>query len=429
MLKLLLLHWVLASTVMGIAHNMYILGFVAGAFVTGIAYTVYRLMPGSIASRVVIGISFMAYSLIFIQQHFGMIEMHFHIFVSMAFLIRYKDISPVIAASTFTALHHVAFNLAQDNGVEIGGVPVVIFNYGCGWDIVAIHATFVVAALIIYSYIILELTGEYIRNAQLFRILDHLHESAEQTNSAAESISTASQSLAMDARENSDKLQSNTQAMERMNSIMNELQEKTSTVNTIMDKVKEDVDGINKAINDLRASSNGITSIIKTIDEIAFQTNMLSLNAAVEAARAGASGAGFAVVADEVRVLATKSGEAAADITKRIEDNVKKAEQGDHASSQIHQNIKALVIWVDEVSQVTDQQLRFVEELNTSVMDIDKSTNRTLATAEKNAAASEELQSQVMVLRDAISDINSRIEGKLLRTTRIKNLNNQKNTR
>ena len=79
------------------------------------------------------------------------------------------------------------------------------------------------------------------------------------------------------------------------------------------------------AIDAITASSNDIAKIIKTIDEIAFQTNILSLNAAVEAARAGEAGAGFALVADDVRSLADRSAESSKETARKLKTPFRKA--------------------------------------------------------------------------------------------------------
>jgi diguanylate cyclase (GGDEF)-like protein len=101
-----------------------------------------------------IAIAMMLFSVIFIQQYLGRIEFHFHIFIAMAILTLYKDIMPLIIAAFTTIAHHIIFNYLQLYEVDILGMPVMIFNYGCGFDIVILHAIFVLSELFVLGYII-----------------------------------------------------------------------------------------------------------------------------------------------------------------------------------------------------------------------------------------------------------------------------------
>ncbi|WP_340103181.1 methyl-accepting chemotaxis protein [Rhodohalobacter sp. 8-1] len=409
MLKLLLIHWIVASTVIAIAFSTYLLGFVGGGLIFGTAYGVYKLNPGSLLSRMTMGAAFMAFSMLFIQQHLGRIEMHFHIFVSLAFLIRYKDIAPVLAATLTTAVHHALFNAAQDAELAFAGTPIMIFDYGCGWDIVAIHATFVLIAMGVYSSIILNLTREFIKNAEVYDIIDHLNDSVEYTSDAADFISESGQELAMDASNNTESVQSSFESIKVMNGRIKSLNEKTSSAKEKVELINDNSSKMNRSMEELKESSLNITSIIKTIDSIASQTNLLALNAAVEAARAGEAGAGFAVVTDEVRVLAQKTAKAASDIGNLIENNAEKATRGTQVSEQISEQIEDLKTWINDVHLLAGSQVGTLEDLKQVVERIARTTGNTADTAEKNAATAEELQSQVHVLQGIIKDLKARV--------------------
>ena len=410
MLKLLFLHWVVASTVIAYAFSTYLLGFVGGGIIFGTAYCMYKLNPGSVLSRMIMGASFMAFSMLFIQQHLGRIEMHFHIFVSLAFLIRYKDIAPVLAATVTTAVHHVLFNFAQDAELAFAGTPIMIFDYGCGWDIVAIHATFVIIAMCVFSNIILNLTHEFIKNAEVYDIIDHLNDSVDYTSSAADFISESGQELALDASNNTESVRASFENIDNMNSGINSLNEKTSSAKEKVELINENSSKMNSSMEELKESSMNITSIIKTIDSIASQTNLLALNAAVEAARAGEAGAGFAVVTDEVRVLAQKTAKAANDISDLIENNTEKASQGTQVSEQISEQILDLRTWINDVDELAGTQVGTLKDLKQVVDNIARTTDSTTNTAEKNAATAEELQSQVHLLKGIIKDLKSRVD-------------------
>lgn len=96
----------------------------------------------------------MLFSLVFIQQHLGRIEMHFHVFIALAILTLYKDIVPVFVAAAATIVHHIIFNFLQLYEVSLFDMPVMIFNYGCGFDIVLLHGVFVIAEAFVLGYII-----------------------------------------------------------------------------------------------------------------------------------------------------------------------------------------------------------------------------------------------------------------------------------
>ncbi|WP_185957138.1 methyl-accepting chemotaxis protein [Gracilimonas mengyeensis] len=410
MLKLLLFHWVAASTITAFFYSTYLLGFIGGGIIYGIAYASYKSSPGSAWSRATMGAAFMAFSMIFIQQNLGKIEMHFHIFVAIAFLIRYKDILPLIAAGTTIAVHHAVFNAAQMYEFTIAGTPLMVFDYGCGWGIVALHAVFVIIEVVAFSNIILNLTNEYLNNAEVFDIMDDLDDSVNYTSQAADFISDSGQRLAMDAHANSEAVTESNQSINMMNQKIADMNDKTASVKGKMETISSNTADMNSSMVELKDSSNKISSITNLIDSIASQTNLLALNAAVEAARAGEAGAGFAVVTEEVRVLAQKTADAANQIRDMITDNLEKAEQGVGISEKINQQIEELMDWIENVHQSSGEQVAYLDELKLTIQNIANTTENTSEMAENNASTAEELQSQIHVLKTAIRDINAKVQ-------------------
>jgi PAS domain S-box-containing protein len=104
----------------------------------------FSKLKGTFSSRIIMSLILLSFSILFIQQNLGRIEFHFHIFVALSFLTLYKDRQPVAYASIFILFHHLFFNELQRNEISIFDVPIVVFNYGCGLDIVLVHAVFVI---------------------------------------------------------------------------------------------------------------------------------------------------------------------------------------------------------------------------------------------------------------------------------------------
>ena len=154
MLYLLLFHWFVATLVTSYEYNTYVYGFISGGIIFAANLILYKNYRGTAMFRYSVAISLMLFSSIFIQQYLGRIEIHFHIFIALAFLTLYKDVYPVIIATLTTLFHHVLFNYFQSVNLSMFDTPIQIFNYGCGWDIVMLHAIFAIAEAFILVFII-----------------------------------------------------------------------------------------------------------------------------------------------------------------------------------------------------------------------------------------------------------------------------------
>lgn len=165
-----------------------------------------------------------------------------------------------------------------------------------------------------------------------------------------------------------------------------------------------------ETMGSITASSKKIVDIIGVIDGIAFQTNILALNAAVEAARAGEQGRGFAVVAAEVRNLAQRSAAAAKEIKTLIGDSVSKVREGSTLVEQAGVTMEEVVASVrrvtdimGEITSASQEQSAGIAQVNSTILEMDETTQQNASLVEEAAAAAASMQDQAANLARVVS--------------------------
>lgn len=188
-----------------------------------------------------------------------------------------------------------------------------------------------------------------------------------------------------------------------------EAKQKTAHTSELIHQSKEAMDGLIAAMSEIVESSNEIVSINSAMERIAKQTHILALNATVEASRAGGAGKGFAVVANEIKELAEKANESASMTKDLIERTIEAVTKGTLLSNQTAEGLFQVVeeanVIDNSVSEIADASVLESKELGEIMTKLNKMSmvvETTAATAEESAAASAELDSQVVELRNNI---------------------------
>ncbi|MFA7021906.1 methyl-accepting chemotaxis protein [Aliarcobacter sp.] len=194
----------------------------------------------------------------------------------------------------------------------------------------------------------------------------------------------------------------NTQNASKMAHLSKDVKESVVLGENLANKTALSMDEINSKVE-------AINEAIEVIDQIAFQTNILSLNAAVEAATAGEAGKGFAVVAQEVRNLANRSAEAAKEIKSLVENATSKTNEGKKISDDMiegYNNLNRLIgetiTIIQDVSIASNEQLKGIEQINDAISNLDRVTQENAIEANNVATiANETLQMAQLLVEDA----------------------------
>lgn len=181
-------------------------------------------------------------------------------------------------------------------------------------------------------------------------------------------------------------------------------------VSGIAQKSSTEMEEMMEAMERINTTSRKIGNIIESIEEIASQTNLLSLNASIEAARAGELGRGFAVVAGEIGKLAGESAKAAVDTRELIESSIREVEAGNQITQKtadsLHQvidNLEDVVSSIEAVNEASQRQAESMQQIDQGMEQISNVVQNNSATAEETSATSEELSAQAEMLNSLVA--------------------------
>lgn len=427
---------------------------VIGLLSVGGAFLVFNMAPGSLLSRLANAVALMMLVALQIHQAHGMIEMHFGVFVGLAFLFAYRDWRPLLLGAVLIALHHVSFNIIQEQGG-----PVWLFdNDRLGWRIVFIHAVYVVAetAALIWlaqlsreearvsqeiiqvvgqvhlpggnmdlsvrcdeqnsqvlnrfntmmakfeqvvkdtQRVLLELVGVVRQSGEANKNLDAL---ARSKVSLTEQIAVAMDQLTHSVVSISDNAQQTSHSTDQAVADNRVCLKNLNSTKQSVRSLSGSLGGAGDKIEALAENCRAISAVVDVIQGIAEQTNLLALNAAIEAARAGDQGRGFAVVADEVRALASRT----YDSTKEINNLIVNLQSGSEEAVAAMSDCQSKVQETESHSVEVVQRLT---EINESLDQVNGMIQQIATAVEEQSAVSRDVASNANGIKQAAQDIS-----------------------
>ena len=244
-----------------------------------------------------------------------------------------------------------------------------------------------------------------------------LKASSEQINIGSEQLACAAQDLANGSTTQADQMAELVSVMKAMSHDMdkNAIEARESIdlaakASKAVDQSNAKMEELKEAIQEISRCSEQIGTIINTIEDIASQTNLLSLNAAIEAARAGEAGRGFAVVADQVKNLAEESSAASGRTTKLIETTLLAVEKGITLAEETVANMDevmsctvATTDMMNQIAEMLEGEVRNIRSVNETIATVTEVVDSNSATSEETAAVSEEQKAQVETMAQLIS--------------------------
>ncbi|OCW20691.1 methyl-accepting chemotaxis protein [Pseudomonas sp. S3E12] len=454
---MLALIWLMTLFSVGLAfwHDTLTQAIVVGGGTSTVLTALYRAIGGTRVMRCALGAGLMVMAALHINQAQGVIEAHFGIFALLAVLTFYRDWLPILVAALTIAVHHVVFHALQHQGF-----PVFVMAHHGGWTMVFVHAFYVVMETIALLYLAVNSQAEAVESEemlekmlavttqftvdsakgegkvhvslakrfdhflqQITHLIDGVARDSHGLGQLGQELAHASGTLEKGARHQLAEIAQMTDSMQRMEDAMGHItvhveeaaehagvasqqilrgQESVGRAQHEITQLATRLEGTHHTVQGLAVQAEQIGSVLEVISSIANQTNLLALNAAIEAARAGEQGRGFAVVADEVRSLAQRTAVSTQEIKTIIEGLQQGSRQAVEAMHDSRQGVERCV----EDSQLAVEMLRAV---GNDITQIDALNGRIVSTTREQTSANQaivgRLQSVQSIAQSTAEDV------------------------
>ena len=381
-----------------------------GGVIAGFPIFLAITLPGRVMTRHVIAVGQMLASALLIHLSGGRIETHFHVFGSLAFLAFYRDWRVLITATIVVAADHFGRGIYWPESIFHVATPSPLRALEhAGW--VVFEDVFLIRACLIgvqemravaYRQAQLEQTNE-----KILKTVGNVEETAVSVAENSRELSATAEQLSGDANQQSASISQARAAVERIAAAMSlnakNADDTSQIANLSFEKAKLGEDAVKKSMNLIKQ----IAAKIKVIQSIATNTDLLALNAEVEAARVGEQGRGFAVVAMEVRKLAEISRVAAHEIDELTCQGVEVAESAGAMLCEIVPSIQQTADFVRQINLVASEQNSNLREMNFTMEQLEGSARRNASSSDGLSTNAREMNQYAEQLQNAISVFSS----------------------
>lgn len=401
------------------------------------SFLVLQVNKGGELTKIVNAFCLMCFSAIMIHLGRGMIEMHFHIFSFMTYLALFGSWRATLCSLVVVAVHHIGFYFI---------IPTSLFNYEASFYIVLIHALFAIVSSLFAGIISLRIREMIENKSTTFVELEafakenakasnELESSSEkmieslefQKNEIIVSVDTLSQ-MTVQAKDvfnkvknakttSEENIQLTKQGRDLISNMNNSIKEINNSKDDLEIQLKQNSEEMKKII----AIIQDISEKTKIINDIVFQTKLLSFNASVEAARAGEHGKGFAVVAEEVGNLAKMSGDAALEVEGIVQKSTTLVDE------IIEKTIKKTEIIVDHTSKNVSESSEIAKKINDIFSNMSSSADLIGNTINEATSNIERQNEEIQKIHNILIGLQGVVEQSFEKTSIIDHISNELN--